>query len=213
MFAWLMEILTHMFYFTGYIRSQSFARPLSREDEERCLAALQKGDAYARDQLIEHNLRLVAHIVKKYYAVSTEQDELLSISRRSGKIIFSHETALFLHGISDRTPFEHTVTAPSGCIPSAAIKAECKVYYIKPELFELGKTMLQTPAGNPVPCYDLERTICDVIRSRNKIGTETFLSALKQYAASPKKDLNRLDDYARQMRVSGVLRQYLEVLL
>ncbi|MFR2885060.1 MAG: sporulation sigma factor SigK [Merdibacter sp.] len=64
MFAWLMEILTHMFYFTGYIRSQSFARPLSREDEERCLAALQKGDAYARDQLIEHNLRLVAHIVK-----------------------------------------------------------------------------------------------------------------------------------------------------
>ena len=113
----------------------------------------------------------------------------------------------------DRTPFEHTVTAPSGCIPSAAIKAECKVYYIKPELFELGKTILQTPAGNPVPCYDLERTICDVIRSRNKIGTETFLSALKQYAVSPKKDLNRLDEYARQMRVSGVLRQYLEVLL
>ena len=140
-------------------------------------------------------------------------DELRSISRRSGKIIFSHETALFLHGISDRTPFEHTVTAPSGCIPSAAIKAECKVYYIKPELFELGKTMVQTPAGNPVPCYDLERTICDVIRSRNKIGTETFLSALKQYAVSPKKDLNRLDEYARQMRVSGVLRQYLEVLL
>ena len=50
------------------------------------------------------------------------------------------------------------------------------MYYIKPKLFELGKTMLQTPAGNPVPCYDLERTICDVIRSRNKIGTETFLS-------------------------------------
>ena len=67
-------------------------------------------------------------------------------------------------------------------------------------------------AGNSVPCYDLELTICDVIRSRNKIGTETFLSALKQYAASPKKDLNRLDDYARQMWVSGVLRQYLDVL-
>ena len=148
----------------------------------------------------------IHRIVKGQYVLPEDmQDELLSISRRSGKIIFSHETALFLHGISDRTPFEHTVTAPSG--------AECKVYYIKPELFELGKTMLQTPAGNPVPCYDLERTICDVIRSRNKIGTETFLSALKQYAVSPKKDLNRLDEYARQMRVSGVLRQYLEVLL
>ena len=138
---------------------------------------------------------------------------MFSISRRSTKIIFSHEMALFLHGISDRTPFEHTVTAPSGCISSASIKAECKIYCIKPELFELGKTILQTLAGNPVPYYDLERTICDVIRSRNRVGRETFLSALRQYAARPKKDLNRLDEYARQMPVSGILRQYLEVLL
>ena len=141
------------------------------------------------------------------------QDELLSISKRSEKIIFSHETALFLHGISDRIPFEHTVTAPSGCIPSAAVKSECKVYFIKPELFELGKTVLKTPAGNSVPAYDLERTVCDVIRSRNKLGTETFLSALKMYAVNPKKDLNKLNSYAKKMRVSNVLRQYLEVLL
>ena len=128
-------------------------------------------------------------------------------------MMFSPETRLFLHWISDRTPCADPVTAPSGCIPSAAIKAECKVYYIKPELFELGKTMLQTPAGNPVPCYDLERTICDVIRSRNKIGTETFLSALKQYAACPKKDLIRPVVFARQIRVSGVRLHYSEVTL
>ena len=140
-------------------------------------------------------------------------DELLSISRRSENIIFSHETALYLHGISDRTPFEHTVTAPSGCIPSAAIKSECKVYYIKPELFTLGKTALKTPTGNIVPAYDLERTICDCVRSRNKIGTETFLAALKLYAASPRKDLNKLNTYAKKMRVSNILHQYLEVLL
>ena len=141
------------------------------------------------------------------------RDELLSIGRRSDKIVFSHETALFLHGISDRTPFEHTVTAPSGCIPSAAIKSECKVYYIKPELFDLGKTMLKTPSGNEVQAYDLERTVCDVIRSRNKMGTETFLAALKLYAASPRKDLNKLNSYAKKRRVSNVLRQSLEVLL
>ncbi len=153
-------------------------------------------------------------IVKGQYILPDDmQDELLSISKRSRNIIFSHETALFLHGISDRTPFEHTVTAPSDCIPSAAIKSECKVYYIKPELFELGKTSLKTPAGNEVLAYDLERTICDVIRGRNKLGTETFLAALKLYAASPKKDLNKLHTYATMMRVSNILRQYLEVLL
>ena len=156
----------------------------------------------------------IHRIVKGQYILPDDmQDELLSISKRSDKIIFSHETALFLHGISDRTPFEHTITAPSGCIPSAAIKSECKVYYIKPELFELGKTTLKTPAGNDVTAYDLERTICDVIRSRNKVGTETFLAALKLYAANPKKDLNKLNSYAKQLRVEKVLRQYLEVLL
>ena len=156
----------------------------------------------------------IHRIVKGQYILPDDmQDELLSISKRSDKIIFSHETALFLHGISDRTPFEHTITAPSGCIPSVAIKSECKVYYIKPELFDLGRTMLKTPAGNKVQAYDLERTICDVIRSRNKLGTETFLAALKMYAASPKKNLNKLNTYAKQMRVEKVLRQYLEVLL
>ena len=156
----------------------------------------------------------IHRIAKGQYILPDEmQDELLSISKRSENIIFSHETALYLNGISDRTPFEHTLTAPSGCIPSAAIKAECKVYYIKPELFLLGKTTLRTPSGNDVAAYDLERTICDVIRSRNKIGTETFLSALKLYAASPKKDLNKLNTYAKKMRISNILRQYLEVLL
>ena len=141
------------------------------------------------------------------------QDDLLAIGNRSAHLIFSHETALFLHGISDRTPFEHTVTVPSDRVPSRRIAAGCKVYYIKPELFTLGETRLTTPMGNQVRAYDLERTICDIVRSRNKVGTETFLAALKAYAASPKKDLNRLNDYARQLRVAGVVRKYLEVLL
>lgn len=156
----------------------------------------------------------IHRIVNGQYILPNElEDEFLAISNRSTKIIFSHESALYLHGISDRTPFEHTVTAPSNNLPSTAIRAECKVYYIKPDLFELGRTVMKTPAGNEVPCYDLERTICDCIRSRNKMGTETFLAALKMYAASPKKDLNRLNTYAKQMRVANVLRQYLEVLL
>lgn len=140
-------------------------------------------------------------------------DELLSISKRSEQIIFSHETALFLNCISDRTPFEHTITVPSDYTVSSALKSECKVYYVKPDLFELGKTKLKTPAGNLVPCYNLERTVCDVIRSRNKLGTETFLAALKLYAANYKKDLNKLNTYAKQMHVENVLRHYLEVLL
>ncbi len=87
------------------------------------------------------------------------------------------------------------------------------MYYIKLELFKLGKTVLKTPAGNDVPAYDLERTICDCIRNRNKMDSETFLAALRLYAASPKKNLNRLNTYAKQIRVENILHRYLEVLL
>jgi len=156
----------------------------------------------------------ILRVVNGQYAFPDElQDELLSIAKRSAQVIFSHETALYLNGISDRTPFAHTVTVPSGSKASSFINAECKIYYIKPELFELGKTSLITPAGNQVPAYDLERTICDIVRSRNKIGTETFIAALKMYALSSKKDLNKLSVYSRKMHVINVVRKYLEVLL
>ena len=149
----------------------------------------------------------------QYILANDIQDDLLSIDIRSDNIVFSHETALWLHGISDRTPFVHSITVPTGKIPSRAIQDECKIYYIKPELFELGRTALQTPYGNTVSAYDLERTICDCVRSRNKMGSETFLAALKAYAARKDKNLNLLNDYATKMRMAGVLRQYLEVLL
>ncbi|WP_337553741.1 type IV toxin-antitoxin system AbiEi family antitoxin domain-containing protein [Massilicoli timonensis] len=149
----------------------------------------------------------------QYILADDMQDELLSIELRPTQLIFSHETALFLHGISDRMPFVHSVTAPSNKVPSKAIQQDCKIYYIKPELFELGKTKLTTQFGNEVTSYDLERTICDVIRSRNKVGSETFLSALKMYAADPRKDLNKLNRYAKEMKIAGVVRKYMEVLL
>ena len=62
-----------------HLESGSFPRPLSAREETEAFAALRAGDPAAREKLIRHNLRLVAHIVKKYYAVSGEQDDLISI--------------------------------------------------------------------------------------------------------------------------------------
>lgn len=140
-------------------------------------------------------------------------DKLLSVSNRTERLIFSHQTALFLHGISDRTPLKYTVTVPTHYVPSDKLKAECRIFFIRPELFDMGKTTLKTPAGNEVPAYDLERTVCDMIRSRYKLGTETFLAAMKTYAASGKKDLDKLNAYAEKMGVSNALRRYSDLLL
>ena len=62
-------------------------------------------------------------------------------------------------------------------------------------------------------CYDIERTICDFLRTRNRCNEETVISTIKNYAASDKKDLNRLSAYAEIFRVNEELRKYLEVLL
>ena len=151
--------------------------------------------------------------VGQYVFASELGDELLSLSQRSVLIVFSHESALFLNGLTERTPFEHTVTIPSSKKLAASISEHCKVYYVKDELVNLGKTTLKTTMGNPVPAYDPERTICDIIRSRGRIADETFLSSLKIYAASPKKNLAKLNVYAEAFGMTDAVRRYLEVLL
>ncbi len=81
MFSLLWDMLSNGFlYFALHLSSGgSFPAPLSAEEERRCLLALREGDKAAKDKLINHNLRLVAHIIKKYYSSYTEQEDLISI--------------------------------------------------------------------------------------------------------------------------------------
>lgn len=148
-----------------------------------------------------------------YVKADGMDDGLYSLQRRAKKVVYSHESALFLHGLTDRTPFRYSVTVPSGYKPSHSVKDKCKVYYIKQDLIGLGKTELPSCFGHQIITYDMERTICDVLRSRNRIDGQVFTDALKNYSARKDADLNRLDRYARQFNVHKLLRQYLEVLL
>ena len=78
--AMVLAVLCNMLYLALHVTgSSSFPKPLSKEEEEECLNRIQQGDRQARDQLIEHNLRLVAHIIKKYYASYRDQEDLISI--------------------------------------------------------------------------------------------------------------------------------------
>ncbi len=148
-----------------------------------------------------------------YILPDSVHDDMYTMMLRSEKIIFSHDTALFLNGLSERTPFEHSVTIPSNAVLSDVLRKDCNCYYIKPELFELGMVRKKTSFGNEVRCYDAERTICDLLRSRNRMDEETVISAIKNYAAYSDKNLNHLAAYAEKFRVAKILKQYMEVLL
>ena len=80
MFGWFVRLVSRLFFFTGYIGlNSSFPDPLPAEEERRCLEAMAHGDELAREKLIEHNLRLVAHIAKKYASPKRDSDDLISI--------------------------------------------------------------------------------------------------------------------------------------
>lgn len=190
-------------------------REISNENNGLILtkAAVEKGISRSNLSKLCDNGK-ITRIANGQYVISDDlNDELLSLQIRSKYIIFSHETALFLNGISERTPFEHTVTIPTSKTLSPSMGEECKIYYIKDELHDLGKVQLTTPMGNKVWAYDIDRTICDIVRSRSRMADETFITAIKNYAASSNKNLANLSLYASKMKILTQVRQYLEVLL
>ena len=132
---------------------------------------------------------------------------------RCDQAVFSHESALFFHDLTDREPNPYSVTVKTGYNPTGLREDGIKVYTIKKELHGVGVMTMNTPFGNPVLVYDVERTICDVIRNRNGIEMQIWQNALRQYAKRWDKDLRKLMRYAQMFHVEKLLRQYLEVLL
>lgn len=141
-------------------------------------------------------------------------DELYLLHQRCPNAVFSHEEAFYFHGLTDREPIFHTLTIYSG-YNSHRLTADgsCRVYTVKKDLLNVGRILVSDNCGNRVPMYDLERTICDLIRSRNSIEIQDFNSVLKAYVSRKEKDLNLLMEYAELFRVQNIIRKYLEVLL
>lgn len=79
MFWRILNLIKGMFYFTGSYSNNIFPEPLSLEEEEKYIKLMEEGDNNARSILIEHNLRLVAHIVKKFETKVNDTDDLISI--------------------------------------------------------------------------------------------------------------------------------------
>lgn len=84
---------------------------------------------------------------------------------------------------------------------------------MKPEIYDMGVTTCKTVFGNEVRCYNAERTICDLVKARNKTDVETLSSAIKNYAASVNKNVALLDSYANALNVLKEIQIYMGVLL
>lgn len=141
------------------------------------------------------------------------EDELFGFQARHKSSVFSHETALYLHDLTDRSPLTHSITVHSGYHSQTLNASKLKVFYIKRDLFSLGVVTMQTPHGNPIRTTDLERTICDIVRSRNQIDVQIRNEALKRYASHKARNIDLLLNYAGQFSIQKIVREYMEILL
>lgn len=159
----------------------------------------------------ENEYQQVGHGV--YAAQNAWLDELEMLHHRCPMGVFSHDEALYYYGLTDREPLVHTLTIYSG-YNAHRLKADgCKVYTVKKELLEVGKQTVKSNQGNEIPMYDLERTVCDLVRSRSSIEIQDLHAALKAYVIRKDKDLNKLMKYAKLFHVDKMIRNYMEVLL
>lgn len=140
------------------------------------------------------------------------EDEFYLLQCKYGRGIYSHDTALYLLGYSDRTPAKYTMTFPKGYNAPSLKQENIVIKRVVPDNYSFGIVEIKSPCGNPVRIYDLERTLCDIVRGGGS-DIQIVNDAMKRYAASGGKNIRKLMKYAKQLRVEPKIQRYMEVLL
>jgi predicted transcriptional regulator of viral defense system len=139
-------------------------------------------------------------------------DEFVILQSKSKNAIYSNTTALYLYGYSNRIPIKYDITINNGYNGSLQKNKNVNLFYIKKDLLYLGVTNYKLDSGNIIRIYDLERTICDIIKNKKKIDAEIFNKAIREYFYSKKKNTLKLYEYAKKMNIYNKVRTTFEVL-
>ena len=194
--------------------------------KEKILNVVNRNGGYiTTKELTKYNInrRFLTSLVKEeklirasrgYYILpNVFSDDFYIILSKCKKAIFSDATALYLHNLSDRIPLVYDITLPYGYGNCYKDMSNVSLHYVKNELIDLGMIEIESPFGMKIKTYDIERTICDIIKNKNKMDIEVFSKALKEYSRLKNKDLLKLMKYAKKLNVEKKVREYMEVLL
>ena len=157
----------------------------------------------------ENGLERVARGI--YITDDVWPDELYIMQIRNNAVIFSGETALYLHGLTDREYSEICVSVPTGYNASHLKCNNVKIKYASKSSYGLGICNVPSLSGNMVKVYDRERCICDLISDRKKIEVQNFQTAMKEYMLGKDKKLSRMVEYAEKLGIRDEVMKYVEV--
>lgn len=160
----------------------------------------------------KHNLK---QIVRGFYAKEEWiVDPYLVFQYTYPQFIYSFNSAIYLHGLGDILPNYLEVTKPINYHPYTKRRDDVVVHADTVDVsYNLGISEITTSLGNLVKVYDREKTICDIIKNKDKIEFEVYVKAINKYAKSKDKNINRLMEYARIMKIENKVRSQMEVVL
>lgn len=158
----------------------------------------------------DHEMEKVSHGI--YILDDVWPDELFILQERNKNIIFSGETALYLHGLIDREYSHICFTVPIGYNATHIKNKNKEVRYVASDILEMGICEMPSSSGNLVRLYNKERCICDLIKNRKKYEVQMYQTAIKEYMSSKDKKLNVLVDYAVKLGVRDEVMMYVEVM-
>ncbi len=150
--------------------------------------------------------------VKKGIYISSDmiEDEFYIFQLKNKNAIFSYNTAMYLFRSSERTPDKIDVTVYSG-YNVQRFPNNMRVHYVKRNLLNLGVVMVNSPSGFKVKVYNMERTICDILKDRNtSVDKEQTNKFIRNMIVHNQVDLNKIWEYAKKLKCAKQLEKVME---
>lgn len=147
------------------------------------------------------------YVLKELYA-----DKMYMLHLSFENAVFSHDTALFFHGLIEKEPACYTATTKTNSDSGRMKRCGMTVYTLPESQLKVGVMKVQTAHGNWIPVYDMERTICDIVHEQEPDKAQWVQDVMKKYAVKENKSYGRLMKYARAFRIENDVQQYLMAL-
>lgn len=147
-----------------------------------------------------------------YVTKDFKYDEYYLFQLKYPKAIFSYNTALYFYEMTERTPIKMDVTVYREYNPHR-FKDFVNVYKISKELYNLGVTEKKSPQGMKVKTYNLERTVCDIIKDKDSIDIEIRNKAIKKAIKSKEFNASKMFEYAKKMNIYDKVKNYMEAII
>ena len=147
-----------------------------------------------------------------YVTKDFNYDEYYLFQLKYPKAIFSYNTALYFYEMTERTPIKMDVTVYREYNPHR-FKDFVNVYKISKELYNLGVTEKKSPQGMKVKTYNLERTVCDIIKNKDSIDIEIRNKAIKKAIKSKEFNASKMFEYAKKMNIYDKVKNYMEAII